>query len=206
MYTSLTLYAAAVTMKLFQSRRITMAKQETIMDMQAIMEIYKKVGTPGEPHKVLAKLEGSWTTRSRGWMEPDKPPVESTGTCEQKMVLGGHYLRQEYTGDMMGQPFTGINLMGFDNHTKKYESVWLDSMSTGIFYFVGTGSADGRTITQECSYDDPIKGPSVWRTVTRIKDDNTVEFAMFLTPKGGKEEKMMEMTIARKEAVARKAA
>jgi hypothetical protein len=206
MYTSLTLYAAAVTMKLFQSRRITMAKQETIMDMQAIMEIYKKVGTPGEPHKVLAKLEGSWTTRSRGWMEPDKPPVESTGTCEQKMVLGGHYLRQEYTGDMMGQPFTGINLMGFDNHTKKYESVWLDSMSTGIFYFVGTGSADGRTITQECSYDDPIKGPSVWRTVTRIKDDNTVEFAMFLTPKGGKEEKMMEMTIARKEAVVRKAA
>ncbi len=29
---------------------------------------------------------------------------------------------------------------------------------------------------------------------------------MFLTPKGGKEEKMMEMTIARKEAEARKAA
>ncbi len=29
---------------------------------------------------------------------------------------------------------------------------------------------------------------------------------MFITPKGGKEEKMMEMTVARKEAVARKAA
>ncbi len=183
-----------------------MAKREEKMDMQAIMEIYKKVGTPGEPHKLLAKLEGSWTTRSRGWLEPDKPPRESIGTCEQKAILDGHYLRQEYTGDMMGIPFTGINLLGYNNHTKKYESVWLDSMSTAVYYFVGTGSADGRTITQECSYDDPVRGPCVWRSVTRIKDDNTVEFEMFITPKGGKESKMMEMTVSRKEAVGRKAA
>jgi len=183
-----------------------MAKQETKMDMQKIMEIYKKAGTPGEPHKLLAKLEGSWITRSRGWMEPGKPPVESTGTCEQKLILDGHYLQQFYTGDMMGQPFTGINILGYDNHAKKYESVWLDSMSTAVYFFEGTASKDGRTITQECRYDDPVRGPSVWRSVTRVKDDNTLEFEMFITPKGRKEEKMMEMTVTRKEAVARKAA
>jgi len=183
-----------------------MAKKETKMDMQKIMEIYKKVGTPGEPHKLLAKLEGSWTTRSRGWMEPDKPPVVSAGTCEQKLILDGHYLRQEYTGDMMGQPFTGINILGYNNQTKKYESIWIDSMSTAIYFFEGTASADGRTITQKCSYDDPVRGPAVWRSVTKIKDDNTQEFEMFIKPKGGKEEKMMEMTVSRKEAVARKAA
>ena len=175
------------------------------IDMQAMMEIYKKVGTPGEPHKLLAKLEGSWTTRTTGWLE-GKPAMESTGTCEQKLVLGGHYLQQDYTGDMMGAPFTGINLLGYNNHTKKYESVWLDSMSTAIYFFVGKGSADGRTITQECDYVDPVRGPAVWRSVTRVKDDNTLEFEMFITPKGGKKEKMMEMTMARKEAVALKAA
>ena len=93
----------------------------------------------------------------------DKPPMESTGTCEQKLVLDGHYLQQIYTGDMMGAPFTGINLLGYNNHTRKYESVWIDSMSTAIYYFVGKGSADGKTITQECSYDDPVRGPAVWR-------------------------------------------
>jgi hypothetical protein len=183
-----------------------MAQQETNMDMQAVMEIYRKAGTPGEPHKLLAKLEGSWSTRTRGWMEPGKPPTESTGTCDQKMVFDGHYLRQEYTGDMMGMPFTGINLLGYDNHTKKYVSVWLDSMSTGIYYFEGTASADGKVITQNCQYDDPVRGISVWRSVTRIKDDNTLEYEMFITPRGGKEEKMMEMTVTRKEAVGRKAA
>jgi hypothetical protein len=183
-----------------------MAKEEgKKMDMQEMMEVYKKVGTPGEAHKLLAKLEGNWTTRTRGY-EGGKQVMESNGTCEQKLILDGHYLQQFYTGDMMGAPFTGINLLGYNNYTKKYESIWIDSMSTAVYYFVGPASADGRTITQECSYDDPVKGSAVWRSVTRIRDDNTLEFEMFITPKGGKEEKMMEMTVARKEAVARKAA
>src|SRR5512135_1773490 len=100
-------------------------REEKKMDMKEIMEIYRKVGTPGAPHKLLAKLEGSWTTRTRGWESPDKPPVESLGTCEQKLILDGHYLRQEYTGDMMGLPFTGINILGYNVHTNKYESVWI---------------------------------------------------------------------------------
>ncbi len=174
--------------------------------MQAMMEVYKKVGTPGEPHKLLAGLEGTWTTRTKSWMEPGTPPVETTGTCEQKMLLGGRYLQQEYTGDMMGEPFTGINIMGYDNHTKKYMSTWIDTMSTGIYYFEGTASADDKTITQESSYDDPVRGPMVWRSVSRIKDDNTLEYEMYFIPEGGKEEKVMEMTVTRKEAVAHKAA
>jgi len=172
--------------------------QEGKMDTQAMMEVYQKVGTPGVSHKMLAGLAGSWTTKTKAWMEPDKPPVEGTGTCEQKMLFDGRYLQQVYTGEMMGSPFTGINLVGYDNHTKKYVSVWMDSMSTGIYFFEGTASADGRTITQECSYDDPVRGPALWRSVSRIVDENTMEYEMFLIPKGGKEEKMMEMTVSRK--------
>ena len=182
-----------------------MAKQKK-MDMQEIMEIYRKLGTPGEPHRLLAKLEGSWTTRNKSWTDPGSPPRESVGTCERKLILNGHFLQEEYSGDMMGIPFTGISLMGYNNHTKNYETTWCDSMSTGIFKFEGVASKDGKTITQECRFDDPVRGPAVWRTVTRIKDDNTTEFEMFLTPRGKKEEKMMEMTYSRKEGVVRKAA
>lgn len=183
-----------------------MAKKETYMDTEAMMKIYKHVGTPSAPHKLLAKFEGSWITKTKGWMEPNKPPTESSGTCEQKLILEGRYLQQTYNGDMMGAPFTGINLIGYDNHTGQYQSIWVDSMSTGIYYFAGTASADDRTITQECSYDDPVRGPSVWRSVMNIKDDNTLEYQMFITPEGGKEEKMMEMTATRKEEAAKKAA
>jgi hypothetical protein len=34
--------------------------------------------------------------------------------------------------------------------------------------------------------------------VTKIVDDNTLEYEMYLASKGGKEEKMMEMTVSRK--------
>jgi hypothetical protein len=167
------------------------------MDMQAMMEVYRKLATPGTPHKLLGRLAGSWTTQTRSFMEADKPPMESTGTCQQKMLLDGRYLQQEYASEMMGSPFTGINLLGYDNHTKKYVSTWIDSMSTGIYYFEGTASEDGNVITQECSYDDPVRGSMLWRSVTRIVDDNTLKYEMFMIPKGGKEEKMMEMTVSR---------
>ncbi len=173
-------------------------KQEGKMDMQAMMEVYQKLGIPGAPHKMLAKLVGTWTTRTRVWMEPDKPPMEGTGTCEQKVLFDGRYLQQKYIGEMMGSSFTGINLIGYDNHAHKYVSTWIDSMSTAIYYFEGTAGEDGKTITQVCSYNDPVRGPTVWRSVTRIVDDDTLNYEMYLTSKGGKEEKMSEMTVTRK--------
>jgi len=173
-------------------------KQGNKMDMQAMMEVYTKLATPGVPHKVLASMEGSWNAKIKSWTEANKPPMESGGTCEQKMLLGGRFLQQKFTGDMMGSPFTGIGVTGYDNHTKKYVSTWMDSMSTAILVFEGTASADGKTITQESHYDAPIKGPLKWRSVTRVMDDNTWSFEMYETDKSGKEEKMMEITYTRK--------
>jgi len=174
-------------------------KQEDKIDMQAMTEVYTKLGTPGAPHKMLASMAGSWDTKIKSWMEPNKPPMESKGTCEQKMILGGRFLQQEFTGDMMGSTFIGIGVTGYDNHTKKYVSTWMDSMGTAILFFEGTASSDGKTITQESHYDDPIKGPMKWRSVTKIVNDNTHVFEMYGTAKKGKEEKMMEITYTRKQ-------
>ncbi len=173
-------------------------KQEDKVDMETMMEVYQKLGTPGAPHKLLAGMAGVWTTKSKGWMEPDKPPMESEGTCEQKMLLGGRYLQQEYSGDMMGAPFSGIGIIGYDNHTKRYVSTWIDSMSTGIYFFEGEASPDGKTITQESCYDDPVKGPMTWRSITKIVDKDTMMFEMYGIDKTGRKDKMMEMTYTRK--------
>ena len=74
----------------------------------------------------------------------------------------------------------------------------MDSMSTGIFYFDGTAGADDKTITQQCVYDDPVRGLMKWRSVTTIVDANTHLFEMYATDKSDKEEKMMEITYTRK--------
>lgn len=186
---------------LLLSASLGMAKEkvpEKHMDAQAIMDTYTKLATPAGPHKQMERMAGSWNTVTKAWMDPHEPPMESKGSCEQTMLLGGRFLRQECTGDMMGQSFTGIGMNGYDNHTKKYISTWMDSMGTAIYFMEGTASADGKTITQKGHYDDPVEGPMNLRSVTKIVDDNHEVFEMYGARKGGKERKMMEITYTRK--------
>jgi hypothetical protein len=173
-------------------------KPEKQMDPQAMMEMYQKLATPGEPHKLFATLAGSWTTTTKEWMEPGKPPTESTGTAEMKMLLDGRFLHQEFTSQMMGQPFSGIGINGYDNMTKKYVTAWIDTMGTGIFFMEGTASPDGKTITLKGSHPEPGGGKMTHRAVWKIADNNTQTFDMYGTHQGGKEMKVLEITYTRK--------
>jgi uncharacterized protein DUF1579 len=169
------------------------------MDPQAMMELYKQLGTPGEPHKLFASLAGSWTTTTKEWMEPGKPPTESTGSAEMKMLLDGRFLYQEYNAQMMGQPFSGIGIDAYDNMTKKYLTAWIDTMGTGIFMMEGTSSADGKTITLRGSHPEPGGGRMSHRAVWKIVDGNTQTFDMYGTHHGGKEMKVLEINYTRKQ-------
>ena len=173
-------------------------KQEAKMDQQAMMETYQKLATPGEPHKQLASLAGSWTTKTKEWIELDKPPMESVGTCDFKMLLDGRFLQQEFTSEMMGQPFSGVGISAYDNLRKRYVTAWIDTMGTGIFMMEGTASADGKTITLSGQHDEPGGGHMMHRAVWKIVDGNTQTFDMYGTHKHGKEMKMLEIAYTRK--------
>ncbi len=173
-------------------------KAEKQMDPQAMMEVYKKLAAPGEPHKLFASLAGSWETKTKEWMEPGKPPTESTGSAEMKMLLDGRFLYQEFNGNMMGQPFSGVGIDGYDNLRKRYVSTWIDTIGTGIFQMEGMASADGKTITLKGQHAELGGGQMTHRAVWKIVDSNTQTFDMYGTHHGGKEMKMMEIVYTRK--------
>lgn len=163
-----------------------------------MMELYKQLATPGEPHKLFASLVGSWTTKTKEWMDPGKPPRESAGSAENKMLLDGRFLHQEFTGNMMGQPYSGIGIDGYDNLRKKYVTIWIDSMGTGIFMMEGTANADGKTITLKGQHGEPGGGHMNHRAVWKIVDATSQTFEMYGTHGHGKETKMLEITYTRK--------
>ena len=173
-------------------------KSEMQMDPQAMMEMYKKLAMPGEPHKLFATLAGSWTTTTKSWMDPSKPPMETTGTAEMNMLLDGRYLYQEFTGQMMGQPFSGVGIDGYDNVQKKYVTAWMDTMGTGIFLMEGTASPDGKTITLTGQHPEPGGGHMSHRAIWTLVDTNNQTFHMYGTHHGGNEMKIMEITYTRK--------
>ncbi|MFW6254888.1 MAG: DUF1579 domain-containing protein [Chitinivibrionales bacterium] len=167
-------------------------------DMQAMMDVYEKLGTPAEQHKMLASMAGSYDATIKNWTVQGEPPMESRGSSELRMILGGRFLQEEHSSEMMGSMYNGMGITGYDNHTKKFVSTWIDSMSTSIMCFEGSASPDNTSFTMECSYDDAVRGPMKWRSVTTIVNANVHNFEMFSIDQNGKQEKSMEITYTRK--------
>lgn len=167
-------------------------------EQQAEMEAYMKAGTPGAPHQALAAEAGAYDMKVKSWHEPGAPATEDTGTSTRKMMLEGRVLAEDVTATMMGGPFSGHGMMGYDNVSGKYWSTWTDSMSTGIMVSQGTCDAQ-RACTFTGSWNDPIKkGPVKSRMTSRWTSPTVQVFEMYAPGKDGKEMKMMEITYTKK--------
>ena len=59
---------------------------------------------------------------------------------------------------MMGKPFTGRCLMGFDNSKQTFNSIWVDDMHTSLFTSEGKGESGNTVITLEGKSTCPATG------------------------------------------------
>lgn len=167
-------------------------------DPAAEMQEWLKLGQPGPEHAKLKKLVGEYKTEAEMVMAPGQPPQKSSGTQTYQEMLGGRYIHGHYEGEMMGMPFTGMSLMGYDNQKKKYFTAWVDSMSTGMMVSEGTANASGKVITFTGSYDDPMTGKAKkYRQVTTVESDDRHKFEWFENGEDGKEYRMMIVTYTR---------
>ncbi len=172
--------------------------------MDGMMKKWLEVSSPNEAHKVLGDLVGSWESTNTWWMEgPDKAPVVNKGTSEMKWILGGRFIQQEIKGEMMGMPFEGIGMTGYDNVRKMYVSLWMDNTSTGLWTSEGSYDAASKTLTLFGKSDDFMTGQygKTVRYVTKIesKDKHVFEFHDETNPAG--KTKMGEMVFTRKAAM-----
>ncbi len=98
---------------------------------RARMEAWQRASTPGDPHKKLEAIVGTFDAKVRSRLDPSQPPEDSVATSVNSWVLGGRYVEQQFEGTMMGEPFTGIGYTGYDNVQKKYVSASMDTAGTG---------------------------------------------------------------------------
>lgn len=95
----------------------------------------------GNEHEWLASLAGEYNAKVGGMMG------ESDGTSHVQSSLGGLWNIARFEGTIMGQPFSGIEILGFDPLKKKYVSVWVDSMTPLLVTTEGAYDADTKTLT-----------------------------------------------------------
>jgi Protein of unknown function (DUF1579) len=125
---------------------------------QAMMAKWMEFATPGEHHKLLAQRVGTWHMKVSQWMAPDAPPVTSEGTSVCTSILDGRYFEDVSTGTFQGMPFHGRGLTGYDNLKKKYLSIWVDNLGTGIMVSEGDYDPKTKSFTFVGSGPDPIAG------------------------------------------------
>jgi Protein of unknown function (DUF1579) len=169
-------------------------------DQQAMMEKMAKAASPGPQHQMLQKMSGEWSATVKSQMDPSQPMQEEHSTSTVTILMDGRYCQEVASGQMMGQPFSGMGVTGYDNAIGKYVSTWIDNMGTGIMTSQGTADASGKVITWVGTMSDPMTGKvSKSRMVTTIADDNHHTFEMYGVPPGGKKEmKMMTIEYTRK--------
>lgn len=171
---------------------------EMTPEQKAEMEAYMKAGTPGAQHQTLASMAGTYDLKIKGWHDPSAPPTEDAGTATRTMILDGRVLVEDVKSTMMGMPFTGHGMSGYDNVSGKYWSIWTDNMSTGVMVSEGTCDAQ-KSCNFTGTWNDPIKkGPVQARMTTRWTSPTTEVFEMYGPGKDGKEMKMMEITYTKK--------
>ena len=156
---------------------------------------------PGEHHRVLGKLAGSWNMAVKYRMSADSPVVESKGTCERKWILGNRFVLEEFDGGSLALPFQGLAIYGYDAFDKKYTSVWVDTTNTAMTTSAGTCQEDCRVIAFVGRHGDPWSGtkkPS--RGVTRFVNDDQHVLELYEPDREGKEFKVLEITYTRKPA------
>lgn len=168
-------------------------------DEKAMMDAMMKAGTPGEPHKKLESMVGTFDTKVKMWMDPSKPAEESAGKSESKWVLGNRYVQETYEGTFMGQPFSGMGYTGYDNITKKYIGTWMDSASTAMMNMSGKSDAAGKVMTFTGTMNDPMTGKACKLTTkVTVADNDHHMMEMWGPDPSGKNYKMMEITYVRK--------
>lgn len=168
----------------------------TEADMQACME----AGTPGEQHKHLTELVGTWQGKVTMWMAPGTEPVKSECTSVVSEMMDGRFTKADVTGDMPGMgPFTGMGLYGYDNTSEKFQATWICNCNTVIMNGVGELSSDKKALTWNFSYTCPVtKKPTTMREIeTRTGKDSYKLESYGIDPKSGKEFKMMEIAFTR---------
>lgn len=166
----------------------------------AMMEKWGAFMTPGEPHKMLASLAGSWATQTTFWMAPEAPPTTTDGASQLEMILDGRYLAEKNSGMFNEMPFLGNGLTGYDNMKKKYVATWIDNMGTGIMVSEGTYDAASKTFEFMGVAPDPMAGEyKPMKTVHKLAGSDRMVVEMSSpTPDGKGWWKTMEITYTRK--------
>lgn len=164
-------------------------------EMSAEDKAWMDAGTPGENHKLLEHFVGDWEVATTMFVGPE--PTKGKAKASHTWALGNRYVTEHFQGELMGMPFEGMGVSGYDNIKKKFVGGWVDSMSTGLFTHEGTYDPAKKEFTFIGEFPSPMGTMIKSRMVTVINGPDQHTVTMYHAEKDKPEQKVMEMVYTR---------
>ncbi len=104
------------------------------------------MGPPAQM-KQLDFLIGTWDVAMKMKMTPqDTGWMDSPGTATYEYILGGAVQQSKYSSTMMGMPFEGLMLEGYNTDLGKWQAVWTDNMGGRLSLYTGSRAGDSTVL------------------------------------------------------------
>jgi hypothetical protein len=134
----------------------------------------------------LAACAGTWHGTSRLHMPELGQPDESASTLTVTPVLGGRFVRLDYTWAFQGQPQEGSMLVGHENEGNADTAYWVDTFHTPDKAMLFRGDAgEGDAITVKASWAAPPGPDWGWDIVLTPQPGAALSMVMHIyTPEG----------------------
>lgn len=141
-------------------------------EMQAVME---RATALGEEHEALEVFLGDWDVEIRVHLPgaPGEQPETQTshGTARGEWVVEGRWLGVRVTGEMMGAPYTGFSLRGWDSYAQNWVTASVTSMDNALNVTRGVKvDPEGGIFAEYGALDEYLTGElnKPYRTITRL--------------------------------------
>lgn len=155
---------------------------------------------PPRDHEWLKRLVGEWDVQFKMYMQPDQPPVESTGT-DSVRTLGEHWIIAETKTTMMGASYHGVLSLGYNALKKQFNGTWIDSFGGQLWVYKGTLNDAGDTMTLETEGPSLTQGPDKtarYKEVHQIKSKDSRTFTSSMEKEDGTWMKIVTIEYRRK--------
>ena len=112
-----------------------------------------------QQHAMLLKGVGEWEGTLTMFMPG--APEEGTPCRESVTAIGEFWTTSTFHCDLMGVPFVGTGVTGYDPDRKLFVGTWVDSMTTRLSVMEGTYDEARRALVMNYMGPDPMTGELV---------------------------------------------
>ena len=174
-----------------------MKLQATLLALTFAAPLAAQMPQPTKQHKMLAMQVGTWDAKMEYLDFETGKPTTSKGVSIRKMPLGSFWLIDNFQADMMGMPFKGMGITGYDPEKKKLVGTWIDSMTPSLMVIEGNFDGEGKVMTMSGMGVGMDGKPAKTTMKTTVHGKDKHVFEMFSSMPDGKDMKLMTITYTR---------